>query len=83
MLRLAFLWLEHPHYEIFRYKSIVTADGGGGQPIDSQNINASAYTIFGIGHLLISLPHRKLSATATITVGTTEDRMRQSITARK
>ena len=35
-----------------------------------------AYTIFGTGHLLISLTHRKLSATATITVGTTEDRMR-------
>lgn len=57
--------------------------GGGGQPIDSQSINTSAYTVFGTGHLFISLIYRKLSATATITVGTTEDRMRQSITARK
>ena len=50
--------------------------GGGGQPIDSQSINTSAYTVFGIRHLFILLIYRKLSATAIITVGTTEDRMR-------
>ena len=75
MLRLAFLWLEHPHYEIFRYKSIVTADGGGGQPIGSQNINVSAYTIFGIGHLPILLILKMLSATAIIQAETATDHM--------
>ena len=69
-------WLEHPHYEIFRNKSVVTADGGGGQPIGFHGINAFAYTILEIGHLLSSLTHRKLSATAIVTVGTTENRMR-------
>ena len=81
-------WLEHPHYEIFGNKSIVTADGGdramamgddgrggGGQPIGSHGINAFAYTIFGIGHLFILLIYRKLTATAIIQAETATDHM--------
>ena len=55
---------------------VVWEGDSGGQPIGSQSINNSAYTVFGIGHLSISLIYRKLSATVIITVGTTEDRMR-------